>query len=137
MVHHGVLRMSYALLTTLGATIVSGPLWQGELPTSWGEWPLTVVVMAFAVVVLRIVFAGFKEKDDKFAERMVAKDTAFAQVMKEAADKHAEAVAKFSETLVQLQTDGHSHGEAMGKSIDRLARVVDRVDKKTKAPRKR
>jgi hypothetical protein len=121
--------VSYLGAALSAAAALSWPLWQGELPSNLGEWPLNIAVMAFVVIVGRLFVAALKAKDDA----MKAKDDAFTAALKESQDNHAESVKQFAETLVKVQLDGHSHGEAIRRSLDGLSRAIARI----KPPAKR
>ena len=138
------------LTFSFGGIILSWPLFQGELPTSWGDWPLTVTVMAFTILVLRIIVTMVKDKD----ALVQAKDDAFTKTLQEATEKNTtvvmaqvDTVAKamtaqaekadyaariFTEALLKLQTDGHAHGDKMRKAVDRLAAAAEKLNKPKK-----
>ena len=118
--------MTYLAVGVLGLAALSWPLWQGEIPINWGEWPLNIAVMAFAVLMVRIYTAAVAAKDKAFTESLASIEakheaalTALGDTLKEVGDKTTAAAEKTTRAI-----------QAHDKSTSRAVKIIEKSAQK-------
>jgi len=121
--------MTYIVAAALAAGVISWPLYQGEIPTNWGEWPLNIAVMAFAVLMVRIYTAAVAAKDKAFTESLASieskHDAAIIELgntLREVGDKTIAAAEKTTRTI-----------QAHDKSTSRAVKIIEATARAKKA----
>jgi hypothetical protein len=93
--------VNYAWLAVSGALAVTWPLWQGELPANWGDWPLTVVVMVFSAFMVRLVFSEMGKRDVKFNETLQAQRDDHMKQIGEQRKEFTDAIKEVGQTIAK------------------------------------
>lgn len=106
--------MSYLAASALGFAALSWPLWQGEIPINWGEWPLNIAVMGFAALMVRIVIAAFHANSKTFTESLAGVEA-----------KHEAALKDLGATLKEV-------GDKTTAAAAETARLIELHDKSTR-----